>query len=129
MPLAGSTLLLRENCFPACIVGFLDGFLFGLAGDEGAFDGDFRGVVAVEVRRVDFDAGDAAGGDAEADDDPVEGLGVVTPRFPAVVPGACVDEVAGFADWGCGCDEVGGAGEPFVAEGEDGGTKRCRYKI
>jgi hypothetical protein len=37
--------------------------------------------------------------------------------------GAAVHKVAGAPDRGCGCDEVGGGGEPFVAEGEDLGAE------
>ena len=43
--------------------------------------------------------------------------------FPAVVPGACIGEDAGFADgWGW-CGEVVGGGEPFVGESEDAGAE------
>lgn len=80
-------------------------------------------MVPVEVRRVDFDSRDAPGCDAQADDDPVEGVRVVAAGFPPVVPGAGVDEVARFADRGGGREEVGGGGEPFVGEGEDAGAE------
>lgn len=86
---------------------------------EDAFYGDFWGVVAGEEGGVDLDAGDDSRGDAEADDHPVEGRGVVAARFPAVEPGAGVDHFAGFVDGGLGVEEVGGWGEVFVGEGED----------
>ena len=41
--------------------------------------------------------------------------------FPAIVPSARFDEVAGPADGFCGVDEVGSGGEEFVGEGEDTG--------
>lgn len=86
---------------------------------EAALDGDVGGVVAAEEGGVDLDAGDGARGDAEADDDPVEGFGVVAARLPAVVPGARVDHLAGGADGRGRGQEVGGLGEPLVREAED----------
>lgn len=76
-------------------------------------------MVTVKEGRVNFDAGNGAGSDAETDDDPVEGLGVVTTGFPAVVPGASEDEAGFILDWGFGVEEVGCVGEPFVGAGED----------
>jgi hypothetical protein len=80
-------------------------------------------LVAVEERRIDFDAFDFAGSDAKAEDDPVERLGIVAPGFPAVVPGSGVCEDARFADGRFGVVEVLGGGEPFVGEGEDAGAE------
>lgn len=81
-------------------------------------------MVSREESSVDFDARDGAGCYAETDNDPVEGGGVVTASFPAVVPGAGIDHFSGLADgWGGG-DEVEGFGEPFVGEGEDFPSKR-----
>ena len=82
-------------------------------------------MVAGEESGVDFNAGDCPGCYAEADDDPVEGLGVVATGFPAVVPGAGEDEFGSVLDGGLGVDEVGGVGEPFVGAGEDLATEGC----
>ncbi|KFY75568.1 hypothetical protein V499_04452 [Pseudogymnoascus sp. VKM F-103] len=117
-PRRGSALLDPENRLPLPPpAGPGNDFLVG--GGEYAFDGDLGRVVAGEEGGVDFDAGDCAGGDAETDDGPVEGGGVVAPRFPAVEPGAGVDHFAGFVDGGLGVEEVGGGGEVFIGAGED----------
>lgn len=81
---------------------------------EAPLDGDGRRVVAGEVRRVDLDASDGPGGDAQPHDDPVEGLSVVPPRLPAVVPGARVDHLAGLPYGGRGRQEVVRLREPLV---------------
>ena len=107
-----------EDGLPAGVILALDLVLF-VVGCEAALDSDFGGLVAVEEGGVDFDAFDFAGGDAEAEDYPVERLGVVAFCFPAVVPGAGVGEDAWFADGGFGVVEVFGGGEPFVGEGKD----------
>lgn len=44
--------------------------------------------------------------------------------FPAIVPGARFDEVAGPTDGGCGVEEVGSRGEELVGEGKDAGGQR-----
>lgn len=54
-------------------------------GVKAAFYGDVRGVVAAEEGGVDFDACDGAGGDAEANEHPVEGREIVAAGFPAYV--------------------------------------------
>lgn len=120
MSLAWSTFLLAEYSFPAFVVGLLDLFLFYLAGYECTLDCDFWSVVAIEEGSVDFDAGNPSGCNPKTNDDPVGGLGIVTPSFPSVVPCTGVDEETGFANGRRGSDEVGGAGEPFVTEREDG---------
>jgi hypothetical protein len=84
---------------------------------------DLRRLVAVEERRIDFDSFDFAGSYTEAEDDPVERLGIVAPSFPAVVPGSCVCENAWFADGRFGVVEVLCGGEPFVGEREDAGAE------
>lgn len=81
-------------------------------------------MVAAEEGSVDFYSGNFTRCDAQTDDDPVGGLGVVATSFPAVVPCAGVDEDAWAADRGCRVYEVGGFGEPFVTEGEDFGAQR-----
>ena len=91
--------------------------------------GDLGGLVAVEECRVDFDAVDFAGRDAEAEDYVVEGLGVVASCFPAVVPGSCVGEDAWFADGRLGIVEVLCGGEPFVGEGEDARSEVSVYEV
>ena len=116
--LAGAALLFWQDSFPAGEVLALDLLLF-VVGCEAALHGDLGGLVAVEEGRVDFDALDFAGRDAEAEDYPVERLGVVASCFPAVVPGSCVGEDAWFADGRLGVIEVLCCGEPFVGEGED----------
>lgn len=77
-------------------------------------------MVTAEEGSVDFDAGDGAGGDTQADDGVVEGLGVVAAGLPAVVPRAGEDELGFVLDGWLGVYQVGGVGEPFVGAGEDG---------
>jgi hypothetical protein len=86
-------------------------------------------VVAIEVRRVYFDALDFARSYAQAQDNIIVFCSVVAAGFPAIIPGTGEDEDAWFANWRGGCGEVGGFGEPFVAEGEDAGAERFGEKI
>ena len=53
----------------------------------------------------------------------------MSPRLPAVVPGAGVGEDARFAGGRGGCGEVGGRGEPFVREAEDAGGEGAVYEV
>lgn len=76
-------------------------------------------MVAREEGGVDFDAGYGPRGDAEPNDGPVEGVGVVPARFPPVVPGAAVDEFGSVLDGWLGVNQICGVGEPFVGGGED----------
>lgn len=86
-------------------------------------------MIAIEERCVDFDARNAATGNTQSDDDPIERLWVVAARFPAVVPCACVCEDTWFADgWGGRCEVICG-GEPFVGEGEDARAERFRDEV
>ena len=117
--LRGSALLLVEDGFPAGEIVLLHGLLVRRRRYEAALHRDLGRVVPVEEGGVDFYAGDAARGDAQAEHHPVGGLGVVAAGFPAIVPGAGVGEDARFADGGCGCDEVLCGGEPLVGGGED----------
>jgi hypothetical protein len=126
--LARPAFLLGQDSFPAGEVLALDLLLF-VVGREAALDRDFGGLVAVEEGRVDFDAGDFAGSDAEAEDYPVEGLGVVASCFPAVIPGSGVGEDAWFADGWLGVVEVLCGGEPFVGEGEDARSEVPVYEV
>lgn len=101
-------------------------------GLETALDRDKGRVVAAEKGRVDLDAFDGARGHAEPDDDPVKRLWVVAARLPAVVPGACVDHLAGLADGSRRREQVACFGEPFVGEAEDfatqgGGDEVCFF--
>ena len=128
MSLARPAFLLGQDSLPAGEVLALDLLLF-VVGCEAALHGDFGRLVAVEEGCVDFDAGDFAGSDAEAEDYVVEGLGVVASCFPAVVPGSCVGEDAWFADGGLGVVEVLCGGEPFVGEGEDARSEVSVYEV
>ena len=92
-------------------------------GEDGSLDGYGGGLVAVEERSVDFNGRNASAGYAEADDDPVCGIGVVPAGFPAVEPGASGDVVALFLDRGGGGEEVAGGGEELVGEGVDGAVE------
>ena len=128
MPLARAAFLFWQDSFPAGEVLALDLLLF-VVGREAALHGDFGGLVAVEEGRVDFDALDFTGSDAEAEDYPVEGLGVVASCLPAVVPCSCVGEDTWFADGRLGVVEVLCGGEPFVGEGEDAGAEGAVYEV
>lgn len=128
MSLARAAFLFWEDGFPAGEVLALDLLLF-VVGCEAALHGDFGGLVAVEEGRVDFDAVDFAGSDAEAEDYPVEGLGVVASCLPAVIPCSCVGEDAWFADGRLGVVEVLCGGEPFIGEGEDAGAEGAVYEV
>jgi hypothetical protein len=90
---------------------------------------DFGRLVAVEESRVDFDALHFAGRDAEAEDYPVERLGVVSPCLPAIIPCSCVGEDTWFTDGRFGVVEVLGGGEPFVGEGEDARSEGAVYEV
>ena len=113
MPPTRPTLLLPQNSFPTPKPPLLNLLLF-LALSKIPLNSNFRRMIPIEKRSIDFNTRDFAACNAQTDYYPVEGFRVVATRFPAIVPGACVDEVAGFADGGCGSDEVGGGGEPFV---------------
>lgn len=116
--LRGPALLHAEDGLPAAARA-LPGEHLGVIGAEAALNRDERRVVAREVGRVDLDAVDGARGDAQPDDDPIEGLRVVPARLPAVVPGARVHHLARLADGWRGREEVGGLCEPLVREAED----------
>jgi hypothetical protein len=126
--LARAAFLLLEDGFPAGEVLALDLLLF-VVGCEAALHGDFGRLIAVEKSCVDFDAGDFAGGDAEAEDYPVEWLGVVSSCLPAVIPCSCVGEDAWLADWGLRVVQVLCGGEPFVGEGEDARSEVSVYEV
>lgn len=112
----------RENRRPASV--FLIGdFRVGSVGRVGRLQGGLLAVVTDEEAGVDFDAVDVGAGDAQLDDGPVVGGGVVAAGFPAVVPGSCVDEDAGAVDGRGRGEEVGGGGEVFVGAGEDGAVE------
>lgn len=108
----------------------LPGEDLGVVEAEAPLDRDEGSMVAGEVGRVDLDAVHGARGDAQPDDDPVEGLRVVPARLPAVVPGARVHHLARLADGRRGREEVRSLGEPLVREAEDlssqgGGDEIC----
>jgi hypothetical protein len=126
--LARAAFLLWQDGFPAAEVLALDLLLF-VVGCEAALHGDFGRLVAVEEGCVDFDAGDFAGSDTEAEDYPVEGLGVVSSCLPAVIPCSCVGEDAWLANGRLGVVEVLRGGEPFVGEGEDARSEVSVYKV
>lgn len=117
-----------QDGFPTGEVLALDLLLF-VVGSKAAFHGDFGGLVAVEEGGVDFDALDFAGRDAEAENYPVKGLGVVASCLPTVIPCSCVGEDAWLADWGFGVVEVLCGGEPFVGEGENAGSEGTVYEV
>lgn len=128
MPLARAAFLFWQDSFPAGEVLALDLLLF-VVGREAALHGDFGGLVAVEEGRVDFDALDFTGSDAEAEDYPVERLGVVSSCLPTIIPCSGIGEDAWFADWRFGVVEVLGGGEPFVGEGEDARSEGAVYEV
>lgn len=82
-------------------------------------DRDFRGVIAGEEARVDFNTGDRGCENAQAEDDEVGRGGVVATGLPAVVPCAFVGEGVGFVNRGVRRGEVGGGAEELVGGAED----------
>lgn len=126
--LARAAFLFWQDSLPAGEVLALDLLLF-VVGREAALHGDLGRLVAVEEGCVDFDALDFAGGDAEAEDYPVERLCVVSSCLPAIIPCSRVGEDAWLADGLFGVVEVLGGGEPFVGEGKDARSEIPVYEV
>ena len=102
VPATGPALPPPEQRPPAGIFRHRDRLVGAVADLKAALDADLGRVVAVEEGGVDFHAADDAACDAEFDDDPVVGGGVVAAGFPAVEPGAGVNVVVLAANGGGG---------------------------
>lgn len=121
LPPARPTLLLLQYSLPPLELFGLD-LVIVLA--KAPLDRNLRRMVPVKEGRVDFHTLDASARDAEPDHHPIERLGVMPSRFPAVVPRARMGVHARFANRRGRRDQVVGGGEPFVGEGEDARTQR-----
>ena len=80
-------------------------------------------MVSGEESGVDFYPGNDAGGDPKSEYYVVEGVGIVSSCFPAVIPGTCGNVGVWFGYWGMWRDEVGRWGEELVGGGEDAGLE------
>ena len=129
MPLAGSTLLLRQYSLPACVSWLLDFFFLLLVAYKSTFNGYLGRMIAIKECSVDFYTRYLPACRAQPQDYPVRRLSVVTSGFPTIIPGSCMCEDSGSANRGGRGYEVLGCCEPFVAEGEDLGPERCGYEI
>ena len=122
MSLARTTFLLFQNRLPSRKILPLY-LLFPAIIRETPLHPNLRRLIPIKKRRINLHTFYAPARYTKAEDDPVEGLRVVAPSLPAIVPGSGVGEDARFADRGCGRREVLGGCEPFVGEGQDAGSE------